>query len=407
MNSDMMTTSFLLPRLDDMVLFKPIATPLDQRDNLREPMYMETSRMANISNELDRYNRWLAFAESSSSERKIRSAAVDLQRIVQDINITISNMMIEVDQKILTLQDQTDAFVEAVQEGQLWRSKGTLLDLSLEELELVLAKHPQRNSETQRKHLCELVRKAAKEEIWGSPTRRQPGRLAAKLLRLVKEVQSCPEGGYEAFHLYAFLIAHVFNQRDFTEPRGTIGLDMDFKSAEILLLRIASESRRAKLDGTKREPMTFFNFALVKRTIWNAMPANCLTLGSRAYPEVSLGPMYPPSSQPCHRPSVLSLIERLQIEAYGEIKSGIMLTLAPKLPKELCVLIFEFAMANEEIDTDPAVFERTEERPEDRDDDRDEDDEDALSTSRPRWTVKSKYQCYHIRMEVYPPGVWN
>ena len=126
MNNEL-TASFLLPRLDDMVLFKPITIPCDDRDYYRDLGSMERTRMANIGKELERYNRWLEFAERSSSETKIRSTAVDLQRSVRDINLTISNMMLEIDQKILTLQDHTNAFIEAVQDGNLWQKTGSLL----------------------------------------------------------------------------------------------------------------------------------------------------------------------------------------------------------------------------------------------------------------------------------------
>ena len=120
-------SSFLLPKLDDMVLLKPIATPCDDRDDFREPSLMEKTRTATISQHLDRYNRWLAFAETSSSGKKVRSTAMDMQQAVHDLNSTIANMMMEIDRKILSLQDNTDAFVEAVQEGELWRSNGNLL----------------------------------------------------------------------------------------------------------------------------------------------------------------------------------------------------------------------------------------------------------------------------------------
>lgn len=121
------TTSFLLPRLDDMVLFKPIATPCDDRDDFKEPFLSEKSRAVTISQHLDRYNRWLAFADTSAAGKNVRSTALDLQETVHDLNSTISRMMREIDRKILELHDRTDAFVEAVQEGDLWQSKGDLL----------------------------------------------------------------------------------------------------------------------------------------------------------------------------------------------------------------------------------------------------------------------------------------
>lgn len=121
------TTLFLLPKLDDMVLFKPIVTPCDDRDDFKEPLSAEKTRIATISQHLDRYNRWLAFADASSSSKRMRSAALDMQQTVHDINSTISKMMMEIDRKVLELHDKTDAFVEAVQEGESWQSNGRLL----------------------------------------------------------------------------------------------------------------------------------------------------------------------------------------------------------------------------------------------------------------------------------------
>jgi hypothetical protein len=122
------TTSYLLPRLDDMVLLKPIATPCEDRDDFKEPVLaVEKTRTATISQHLDRYNRWLAFADASASDKKTRSTALELQETVHDINDTIGRMMMEIDRKILELHDRTDAFVEAVQEGDLWRSNGNIL----------------------------------------------------------------------------------------------------------------------------------------------------------------------------------------------------------------------------------------------------------------------------------------
>ena len=232
-------------------------------------------------------------------------------------------------------------------------------------------------------------------------------------MRLVREVRSCPGGDQEAFHLYVFLVAHVFYVSDSSDPFGVFDMDMDSKDAEDQLLRIAREHRQGALDGTKSK--AFFNFALAKRNIWNALPTDCLTRTSQTHPYDPNDPLYVPSYPPCRRSTLLSLIERLQIEAYGEIRSGVMLTLTSKLPKELCLIIFEFAMANEEIDIDPVMFEKceapAENRDDDQDDDRDQEDGDSIRTSRLRWTVKSKYRCRHTGVDYVPspppPPVWT
>ena len=96
------TTSYLLPRLDDMVLLKPIATPCEDRDDFKEPVLaVEKTRTATISQHLDRYNRWLAFADASASDKKTRSTALELQETVHDINSTIGRIIIYIYRMIL------------------------------------------------------------------------------------------------------------------------------------------------------------------------------------------------------------------------------------------------------------------------------------------------------------------
>ena len=179
-----------------------------------------------------------------------------------------------------------------------------------------------------------------------------------------------------AFHLYIFVIAHVFHLWDINEPFENIAYDGESRAAESLLLQIASESYRKPLE---KESKIFFDFASAKRTIWNSIPETCSTCASRTSHPSESSLIDPFSS--CRRANSLNLIERLQIEAYGEIKSSVMLTLPSKLPKELCLLIFEFAMASEEVAIDPTVFEP------------DGDGAGGPSSSRLNWTAKMKYRC--------------
>lgn len=59
----------------------------------------------------------------------------------------------------------------------------------------------------------------------------------------------------------------------------------------------------------------------------------------------------------CHRRTSLWLLRELQRKAYGRIRSTVMLTLGQLVPADVCELLFEFAMAAEEIPLDPRVCE--------------------------------------------------
>lgn len=259
-------------------------------------------------------------------------------------------------------------------------------DLSLEELDVALIKDPHRHTEFKLRRLTEMVKNVAEEakvEVWDvtGTERRRLGALPPKLIRLIKEVQTYPGGKYAALHLYIFLIAKVFYLLDMSAPYGRIGSDMDSRAAESLLLNIANESRRKIDGGAGLQERIFFNFSLAKRAIWNSLPAECSTCASRAMHP--LDPPFDDPCSPCRRGNVLILVERLQEEAYGEIKSGIMLTLASRLPKELCLLVSEFALVVEEIPIDPTVFEHGESSA----------DRDSHSTHRSNWSAKAKYRC--------------
>jgi hypothetical protein len=245
-----------------------------------------------------------------------------------------------------------------------------------------LLKDPRRNTQAQLHRLSEIVKQEAdRKDPWDETIRRRPTSLSTKLIRLVKEVQTCPpDGTYVAFHLYVFLIARVFYLWDAFPPFGNIGSD---KAAESSLLSLVHDSRQKSRDAADNTQHIFFNFALAKRTIWNAMTADCLICASRAsLPSNQLASPFDVPHTPCRRANSLTLIERLQQEAYGEIRSGIMLTLVFKLPKELCLLVFEFALAVEELPIDPTVFERGNDTGTDGD-----------TNFRLNWTAKAEYRC--------------
>ena len=85
----------------------------------------------------------------------------------------------------------------------------------------------------------------------------------------------------------------------------------------------------------------------------------------------------PIPSTNCSRSMNIELVDVLQKRAYGEIRSGIMLTLTVKLPKELCLLVFEFAVDAEDIPLDPQVW-----------------DMDSVGGMTVKGLVKDEYQCF-------------
>lgn len=183
------------------------------------------------------------------------------------------------------------------------------------------------------------------------PPRPRSGRLAPKLMRIIDEVLSCPDGAYEAFHLYIFAKAHIFSHWDL-DSFGPIGNNRDNKRVDSQISKIMKDSCRKQPRGRERCPHVFFDFAAAKREIWNSV-RECSSCERQQPPQDPSNPFPPPPQfpanalpsppfSPCHRGSNLSLIEDLQTKAYGEIRSGIMLTLTKKLPVEICISIFEF-----------------------------------------------------------------
>jgi hypothetical protein len=120
-NAGRVTTSYSLPKLDEMVLLQPIATKSDAL--IKE----EKTRCETANEALVKYNRWLAFVQPSKPGKNVRGAAMELQNSVHELNSFISGMMLQIDQKLANLQDQTESFVEAVQEEGGWQTTGDLL----------------------------------------------------------------------------------------------------------------------------------------------------------------------------------------------------------------------------------------------------------------------------------------
>ena len=179
--------------------------------------------------------------------------------------------------------------------------------------------------------------------MYNPPLRPRSGRLAPKLIRLVEEVQSCPGGIHEAFHLYIFVKAHIFPQWD-PDSFGPIGNNPENKRVDSQILKIIKGSLYDQPGKLKERPTIFFNFAAAKREIWNSIPAECNSCDRQQTQGDPSDPLWVPPlpAYSCRRASNLRLIEQLQVKAYGEIRFSVMLTLGRKLPKEICILIFEF-----------------------------------------------------------------
>ena len=175
-------------------------------------------------------------------------------------------------------------------------------------------------------------------------SRPNPGRLAPKLMRLVDEVHLGSLGAFEAFHLYVFLKVEVFPKWD-DGPYGTIGNNSDKKKVEFRISTIWKAARSAHFPRAKKSTTLFLNSAAARRKAWTAMPADCMSCEYQApqpyLPCPTHMPFLPQSYGHCQRRGNLDFIEQLQKMAYSEIRSGVMLTLARKLPKEICISIFE------------------------------------------------------------------
>ena len=225
--------------------------------------------------------------------------------------------------------------------------------MSSNELNTWLLQHPDRDTP----HHLQMLRAVIHDEARENCTRYsylydRPTRLADNLLRVAEELRSCPNGTYEAFHAYIFILAYVFDRQGSSEL-DTVGFPEDRKVAESRISSVVRDADQLTGEGRKRPRTIFFNFALAKRTIWNALPTDCTTCRT----EMNFPNHFFDTEPQCRRGASLRLIERLQLQAYREIRSGIMLTLTSKLPKELCLLVFEFTMAVEGIAENPRVFE--------------------------------------------------
>lgn len=113
-NKGRLTNAYLLPNLDEMVLLKPMQTLYTMKNG---PGVQETTRVESVNEQLLKYNRWLSLVKASNPDKAVRTAATDLQRSVHEVNSYIATILMEVDQKILDLQEHTENFVNAVKKA--------------------------------------------------------------------------------------------------------------------------------------------------------------------------------------------------------------------------------------------------------------------------------------------------
>jgi hypothetical protein len=98
-------------------------------------------------------------------------------------------------------------------------------------------------------------------------------------------------------------------------------------------------------------PLQFKDFAHARRLLWGAMEhiRDCSHAPLKNKHSLS-------SKSLCWRHKHLDILEHLQIAAWGEIRSKVMLTVGSRLPTEMALGIFEYALATEDIPLDPAIW---------------------------------------------------
>lgn len=247
------------------------------------------------------------------------------------------------------------------------------VELTYEELDAVLSKHPRRNTEDHVKYLCKTVRRALN-------TQRDPmlcrsdlslKRVPDKAMRLIKEIELFPNMASEVFHLY--ILANIHVQTRFTRRYSDVTMLVNPEQIDEKIASVVRGSRR-KTSGGISNPCTLYHFAEARRQIWSSLfwPYDAC---SSPHNQVDYDP-FTGLILHCDRGRQLQLTEELQKWAYGEIRSGIMITLSARLPRELCLLVFEHAMAAEELPLNSRVW-----------------DEEILGGMTVRGPLKEPYQC--------------
>ncbi|KAK5175187.1 uncharacterized protein LTR77_000324 [Saxophila tyrrhenica] len=367
-----LNTSYWLPRLDEMVLLHPIST---RSDGVSKE---EKTRVVMVNEQLEKYNRWLPFIQSSKPGRNVRNAGTDLQVAVHDLNALVAGMMIKIDQRIADVQEAAEDFVEAVRQDGGWQTNGDLLDLTYDELDEILTKHPHRHTDPYRQHLCFTVWNSRPVTILLTRPRRDPfgldwaiavpeppppDRHLDKLLRLVSEVSQCEDGLCEAFHLLILLKTRAVTKYEGESLRPDAVLDHDGERIDQEVLKLVQEADLAAAQNRLPNGRIFFNFAAAARDMFVHLPLGCGICHRPPPPPPPPPPgiidpfagLFP--DPPCVRPPYLQLLQTVQQWAQGEILSGIMLAFSRKLPRELCFLVFEYAMEAEELPLNPRVWE--------------------------------------------------
>lgn len=183
-----------------------------------------------------------------------------------------------------------------------------------------------------------------------------------KLLRLISEVQQCKNGDREAFHLLIFVKSLLLPQ-SYDNPLGPeydAPIPRDEERVDDEVMELIRKSNAAAVQKHTPAGRIFFDFASAARLMFGSLPRNCRICHRPPPPQPPRFPdpfagLFP--EPPCARTPYLRLLQTVQQWAHGEILSGIMLTLSPRLPKELCLLVFEYALEAEGQPSNPCVWE--------------------------------------------------
>jgi hypothetical protein len=244
--------------------------------------------------------------------------------------------------------------------------------LTYEELDEILTKHPHRSSESYGRHLDELVRRATPNPPFDIPCRvdTTTPKYLEKIIRLIQEVMQCPDGKRKALHLYVFtkpVYLRTYPDLGLPPPPGPYQSPeaADAERLDNEVIELVRKSQEAVFTKKAAEACSFFGFATARRYMFSSLPRWCRSCTRPPpSPQSQQNAPFPDPfdhlfPQPgCSRAPHLQLLERVQKWAHAEISTGIMLTLGPKLPKELCMLVLEFALTAEDLPQNPLVWER-------------------------------------------------
>jgi hypothetical protein len=193
-----------------------------------------------------------------------------------------------------------------------------------------------------------------------------PGVYLEKVTIIIHEVAGCPDGIAQAFHLFIYTKSDIL--RNWQMKGFPVPLNQDYEHIDQEVLGLVGNAKKAVMTKDHENACTHFDFARAKRHMVLSLPngSRCASCPYPPPPPPNGGvfdPFGPPPgvfdiyTPPCHREPYLHLLQTVQIWAYSEILTGIMLTMSRKLPRELCLEIFEYTMMLEDVPMDPRVWE--------------------------------------------------